>query len=355
MMTRKMDDLTLQSWVEKMPKAENHVHLEGCISPEIFKRLARRNRLDVPFESVQEIKEYVRDNTHSLDAFINTSSLMSSALVKPIDFYDLLVDVADKSYEDHIIYREVMVSFALHEEKGINLQKMVEALADAVLTVKKQYGLELRFIAELDRAKDAAYAQRFVRRMKEFSKQLSIVALGWELGLEGNEADNYTAKEHEKAFALARELGFHTTAHCGEAQGPASVWDVLEHLKVERLDHGVQSGQDPKLLQVLKETHTMCCVCASSNVLLGIYPNLEKHPIRTLLEAQVAVSINTDDPAYLATTLSEEFIRLARAYAWPPTMVAKLARQSFVGSFAGSHLLPIFDDYVKDTLGHMVK
>lgn len=341
-----MQETDIRKLITDMPKAENHVHLEGSIRPEMLIELAKKNKADIPFQTTDEAITYIVENTKSLDTFINVFNVVNAVLQKPEDFYDLLMDFAKQAYEDNIIYREVMVNFAVHEARGLNAEEIVEALARGTKDAQERYGLRLRFIAELDRSKDEAYAIDLVERMVNYRETLPLVAIGWALGLKGKEQDNYTAKEHQQAFLLAKKNGFFTTAHCGEAQGPESVRDVLKYLKPDRIDHGVRASEDDELLKLLADQNILLAVCPTTNIMIGLYEDLALHPISKLLSHGVKVSISTDDPAYILSSLSEEIACISIAQQFNKETIIEIARQAFLDSFDGEDLLPILDEYL---------
>lgn len=340
----------LERLLAAMPKAENHVHLEGSIHPNMLLRLAKKNKVTLPFDNEADAARYIKTNTQSLDTFINVFNLVNAVLLEADDFYDLLLDFAKKSIQDNIIYQEIMVNFAVHEARGLSADDIVEALARATKEAKDRYGIQLYFTAELDRSKDAAYALDLVNRMVNYRKKLPLIALGWALGLKGKEEDNYGPMEHQAAFTLAREKGFYTTAHCGEAQGPESVHQVLRYLKPDRIDHGVQAAKDPALLKKLAKEDILLAVCPTTNIMIGLYEDLAHHPLSTLLSYGVPVSISTDDPAYLLTPLSQEIADISLAQNLDEKTLVELLRNAFIYSFAGKDLLPVLDDYLAKNL-----
>jgi adenosine deaminase len=163
------------------------------------------------------------------------------------------------------------------------------------------------------------------------------------LSIDGNEAAaGRTGARFSSAFRRAKEGGLHRTVHAGESSGPEGVWDALEFLHAERIDHGIRAIEDPELVAELARRSLTLNVCPGSNVKLGLYPDLTSHPLDVLRRAGVRVSINTDDPALMSTDLVTEYAASARVYAWDTDVVARIARTSIEASFA--------DEHVKDEL-----
>ena len=330
-------DTELTRLIQDMPKGENHVHLEGSISPELLLSLGEKNGVTLPFDSEEGANRYIRENTRSLDTFINVFNVVNSVMCGQEDFHQLVVDFAREGARENIVYREAIINFAVHEHRGIDPRQIVRGLASGRQEALEKYGVDLCFIGELDRSVDRYWAEDFVRRMDQYRKEIPLVAIGWALGLKGKEEDNFRAPEHREAFRLAGELGFYRTAHCGEVQGPESVWEVLENLEPDRIDHGVRGSEDPALVAELARRGTLLAVCPSTNVLIGLYPDFASHPVKYLMDQGVRVSVSTDDPAYILTGLSHELTQVALAHDLSREEVIELVRNSFRYSFAGKH------------------
>ncbi len=330
----------------EIPKAENHVHLEGAITPELILKFAERNGVEVPFGNEEEAKEYFRENTKSLDKFINVFNVINAVLCTELDFYELVMEFARAAKEDNIIYREAMFNYAVHEKKGLSLTTVMKALTDARIDAMDEYGVDIVYIAELDRAKDSAWTYEYILKINDYKESGPVPAVGWALGLEGAEHKNFKAKEFEEAFELARELGFKTTAHCGEAQGPESVWEVLEYMKVDRIDHGVRASEDDELIDTLARKRILLAICPSSNVMINLYPNLAHHPIKMLKDRGVQVSISTDDPAVIMDSLTSEYVKTAEALELNEEEQIELVRNGFKYSFSGQKYLGLLDEWL---------
>lgn len=339
--------------IRRIPKAENHVHLEGAIPIDLILRFGERNKVDLPFFTVEEAKKYIVKSAQSLEDFIVSSNLIGSVIQTEEDFYELVIAFARNARRQNIIYSETMISYAVHEKKGITVESVFDGLTAGREVAYEKYGVDIQFIAELDRAKGEEWSEEFVRKMKCYKDSAPIVAIGWELGIEGKEENNYSAKEHIEVFKLAKEYGFGTTAHCGEMQGPNSVWDAINYLKVDRIDHGVQSIKDKNLVGHLANAGTLLTVCPASNVQAHIYPSLEAHPLKEFIVAGVNVSVNSDDPTYIQIGsddvyhgLVDELIGVAEKNHFSDETIIGLVRNSFEYSFAGEKYLDLLDAFV---------
>jgi adenosine deaminase len=342
-----LSDSTKQLLLE-IPKAENHVHLEGAITPELILCFAERNQVVIPFVNEEEARQYFRENTKSLDKFINVFNIINAVLCTELDFYELVMEFARTAKKDNIIYREAMFNYAVHEKKGLSLTTIMKALMDARSDALAEYGVDIVYIAELDRAKDSAWTCEYVRKINDYRESGPVPAVGWALGLEGAEDKNYKAEEFKEAFELAREWGFKTTAHCGEAQGPESVWEVLEYMKVDRIDHGVRAAEDDELIDTLARKGLLLAICPSSNVMINLYPDLAHHPIKMLKDRGVKVSISTDDPAVILDSLTNEYIKTAEALDLSEEELIELVRNGFKYSFSGQQYLSQVDAWLAE-------
>jgi adenosine deaminase len=341
-----MIDSKLMELITSIPKAENHIHLEGAITCELLLCFGKRNNVTLPFDNVIGAKKYILANTSSLDTFINVFNLVNSVLFTADDFYELVMDYAQDAARQNIIYRETMISFAVHEKRGVPMETIMEGISKGRKEALEKYGVNIQFVAEVDRAKDGEWSKDFVRKIIKYKESAPIVAIGWELGLEGAEEDNNKAEEFTEAFDMAQEAGFYKTAHCGEAQEAWSIWDAINHLKVDRIDHGVQAAGDPELVKYLAEKKIPLTVCPSTNLLCGLYDSFKSHPLGALREAGVICSVNTDDPAYIFDDLNAEYAKVAEAYGYEEEEIIQLVRDSFEHSFAGRQYLGNLDSFL---------
>jgi adenosine deaminase len=342
-----MMNARIKELIQTIPKAENHIHLEGGIQYELILKFAKRNNVELPFTTIEGARDYIVDKTSSLDTFIEVYNLIGSVIRTEEDLYEMVVEHAKDAKRQNIIYRETMISFAVHEEKGLSTETIVKGISEGRKEALEKYGVDIRFIAEVDRSKDGVWSKDYVNRVKPFKDSAPIVGVGWELGLEGHEEDNNLAEEFVEAFKLAKEYGFKTSAHCGEVQGPESIWNVLDNLGVDRIDHGVQANRDDKLVAYLADKKIPLTVCPSTNVICNLFASYEDHPFNALRNKGVAVTLNSDDPAFIVGDLIGEFMHVAEAYEYTEKDIIEIARDSFKYSFAGQKYLEEFDAWAE--------
>jgi adenosine deaminase len=311
--------------VRALPKAEVHVHLEGCFEPSDVERLAGEageapRRLDVSGMDLAQFLDLL-DWTCGL---VRTSDQLARAAYA----------FAEREARSGVVYADLIFNPTHWPAWRDRLDAFVDAL-DRGLSEAEQDGLPpVGLCVSLLRQQTATEALALVDWLLE-RKHPRLVALS----IDGNEAAaGRTGPRFSAAFARAAEKGLHRTVHAGESSGPQGVRDALEFLRAERIDHGVRAIESPELVAELAERQIPLDVCPGSNVQLGLYPHRSSHPLDTLRRAGVPVSINTDDPALMRTSVVEEYAATARAYGWDVNVLRDIARTSLQASFCGPDL-----------------
>ena len=315
----------LKAFIQRIPKAELHCHLEGSIQPATLLKLAARHSIELPFEDEEGAKKFFE--FENLNQFIDILSLTSSTLQTAEDFKTITVEFGADAARQNITYREVFFSYDAHRQRGIPWETVIEGIAAGRTESKEQYGVEMWFIADIDRTTDPEASLQMVELAHKSREYAGIIGVG----MDSKEAGN-PASSHKVAFDRAKELGFRLVAHAGEDAGPESVWDALS-MGVERIDHGVRSIEDDKLLQRLVEIQIPLTVCPVSNVQLKIFPNMAAHPIKRLMDAGVFVTVNSDDPVMFHADVVDNYLQVADTFNLTANDVEKLARNSFMAAF----------------------
>ncbi len=324
--------MTLKELIAGMPKAENHVHLDGATSPKSALELARRNNAPLPFSTVEEADALYR--FENLDGFLSIINAVCQVIKTADDFYYLTVELAKDAARQNIRYREIMFSCAYHEARGIPFSAMMEGFIAGRREALDRYDVYFAGIPELDRTMPPEENLAFVDRMAAFREDAALVAVG----LDNAEA-GYPAHKHAAAFKRARELGFGVTAHAGEDCGPDSVIDTLNSLHTKRIDHGVRSVEDPALVKRLAGEKILLTVCPLSNVCLNVYPDIKSHSFKRLYDAGVPVSVNSDDPPFFRSDLNGNFLAVAEAFDLTTEQICEVAKNAFTYSFAPKTLI----------------
>jgi aminodeoxyfutalosine deaminase len=280
------------------PKIELHVHLEGAVSPEALLAAARRNGLTLPFDSVEQLADYMRfrDFDHFVEAWLATTTVLRSAE----DYRELVVDYARRAQAQGAVYLEGIFSPTDRLPLGVPLEEAFDGFTDGVQAAREQLGIEVRLTPDITRFAPLDVACRTAELAVRY-KERGVVGLG----LGGPEV-GYPPEPYAPAFAIARDGGLASVPHAGETEGPASIRGALDALGADRIRHGVRAVEDPALLRELAERRIVCDVCVISNVRLGVAPSIDRHPLPRMLAAGVPCTVNTDDPTFFSCTLEEE-------------------------------------------------
>ncbi|HYU33831.1 MAG TPA: adenosine deaminase [Thermoanaerobaculia bacterium] len=308
-----------------MPKVELHVHLEGAMRPAVLLELARRNGVELPADDEAGLARWFR--FRDFEQFVQVYLTCSRALQKPEDFQLLVADFLAEQARQNIVYTEAHFTIGTHLTNGANGGEVLAALEEAIREGEKQLGVRLRLIPDIVRNVGPALADRTLEWALA-GRGRGVVALG----LSGSEARfaNEPFREH---FATATREGLHCVAHAGEHAGPESIRSVLEVCRAERIGHGVRAVEDPALMAELRERGIPLEICPSSNVCLGVVPDLERHPFDRLARAGCRVTVNSDDPAFFDTTLTGEYLRLSRTFGYGLRELTGLALSGLRAAF----------------------
>lgn len=310
--------------IQALPKAELHVHIEGTFEPELMFAIAQRNHIDIPYKSVDEVKQAY--NFHNLQSFLDIYYAGANVLVLEQDFYDLAMAYFEKCAADKVVHTEMFFDPQTHTDRGIEFAVVINGLQRACNEAKAKFGITSHLIMCFLRHLSEEAAFEILEQALPFKNQIIAV------GLDSSEVGHPPAK-FERVFAKAREEGFLVVAHAGE-EGPAEyVWEALDLLKVNRVDHGVRSEEDPKLMQRLIAEKMPLTVCPLSNLKLCVVDDMEQHNIRRLLQQGAHVTVNSDDPSYFGGYMNDNFIAIAEALDLSNDELKQLAKNSFEASF----------------------
>ena len=298
----------IRARIERMPKVELHVHLEGAVSPRTFLALCERHGLKppAPTEEALEALFHFRD----FRQFVTLYLAIQESIRTPEDFALIVKEFGADRARQNILYSEVTVTPYTHiwQNKGVAPEDIIMGLEEGRRQVREAYGVELRWVMDIPRNLPEP-AATWTTDWAIAWQERGVVALG----LGGNEA-TAPAAPFAPHFARARAAGLHSAPHAGETAGPESVWAALHALSAERIGHGVRSVEDPLLLTYLREHCIPLEVNPTSNVRLGVYSSLEQHPFPHLWRMGLTLTVNSDDPPLFNTTLTEEYVRLVQTF-----------------------------------------
>ena len=317
----------LPELLQRMPKAELHMHIEGSLEPELIFAMAKRNKVALPYPSVQALREaYVFDN---LQSFLDIYHAGTLVLKTEQDFYDMACAYLARAQADNVLHAELFFDTQTHTGHGLSAEVVIKGLHRACTDAPDRFGMTASLILCFLRHLSEAEAFECL----EQALPLRDCILG--IGLASSEV-GHPPEKFARVFARARALGFRLVAHAGEEGPPAYIWSALDVLKVERIDHGVQAIHDAALMQRLAQDRIPLTVCPLSNLKLCVYPSLAQHSLHRMLEAGVVATVNSDDPAYFGGYLNENFSQTFAALPLSAVHAYQLARNSFEASFIGA-------------------
>ncbi|WP_333617034.1 adenosine deaminase [Acinetobacter variabilis] len=310
--------------IQALPKAELHVHIEGTFEPELMFAIAQRNEISIPYKSVEEVKQAY--NFHNLQSFLDIYYAGANVLIHEQDYYDLAWAYFEKCADDNVVHTEMFFDPQTHTDRGIAFETVINGLQKACDDAKAKLGITSHLIMCFLRHLSEEAAFETLEQALSYKDQIIGV------GLDSSEVGHPPSK-FERVFAKAREAGFLVVAHAGE-EGPAEyVWEALDLLKVNRIDHGVRSEEDPELMQRLIAEKMPLTVCPLSNLKLCVVDDMQQHNIRRLLQQGVHVTVNSDDPSYFGGYMNDNFIAIAEALDLSNDELKQLAINSFEASF----------------------
>jgi adenine deaminase len=316
----------LPELLRAMPKAELHIHIEGSLEPELIFALAQRNGVRLPYASVEDLRRaYAFTN---LQSFLDIYYAGASVLLKEQDFFDMAWAYLRRAAADNVVRAEIFFDPQTHTARGVAMKTIIDGLNRACEQASRELGVSaaliLCFLRHLSEEEAFATLEAALPHRDKF--------IG--VGLDSSEV-GHPPEKFARVFARCRELGLHLVAHAGEEGPPAYVWTALDLLKVERVDHGVQSTKDAALMARLARDRIPLTVCPLSNLKLCVFPKLADHNLRQLLDGGLVATVNSDDPAYFGGYMNDNFLQTFAATGLGAAHAYQLARNSFEASFIG--------------------
>ena len=317
---------TLEAFVARLPKAELHLHIEGTLEPELLLELARRNQVAIPYPDVAAARRAYQ--FHNLQSFLDVYYPAASVLRTAQDFYDLASAYLRRAAQDGVRHAEIFFDPQTHTMRGVPLAAVVDGLADALADAgdDEPARLSTRLIMCFLRHLDEEEALATFDAARPFLDRLHGV------GLDSSEL-GHPPSNFQRVFARARAEGLHVVAHAGEEGPPSYIWEALDLLGAERIDHGVRCLDDPELVRRLADQQVPLTVCPLSNVKLQVFNSLAEHNLPKLVAAGLRVTINSDDPAYFGGYVADNYVAIARELGFSPADLVGLAANSIRASF----------------------
>lgn len=313
--------------IARLPKAELHLHIEGSLEPELMFELAERNQVEIPYNTVEEIRSaYAFSN---LQEFLDIYYQGMAVLLVRQDYYDLTWAYIERCRSNNIVHCEIFFDPQAHTDRGIKFEYIVQGIASALADALEKHAISSRLIMCFLRHLDEQSAFETLEHAQPYLHLLHGV------GLDSSE-QGHPPGDFARVFSAARALGLKAVAHAGEEGPPEYVYEALDKLKVDRIDHGNRAMEDGKLVARLAKEQMPLTVCPLSNFALKVVDDLARHPIPQMLNEGLLATLNSDDPAYFGGYLNENFMRLARHAELSDLDIITLVKNSFKAAFLPS-------------------
>ena len=308
-----------------MPKAELHIHIEGSLEPELIFALAQRNGVALAYENVAALRAAYAFT--DLQSFLDIYYAGASVLLTAQDFEDMAMAYFQCAAADHVVHAELFFDPQTHTARGVSFETVISGLTRGCERAQRELGVSSALI--LCFLRHLSEEEAFATLEEALPYRGQFIGVGLDSSERGNPPEKFA-----RVFARCGELGLHRVAHAGEEGPPAYIRSALDVLHVERVDHGVRCIEDPSLVQRLARERVPLTVCPLSNLKLRVFDTLAEHNLATLLDAGLAVTVNSDDPAYFGGYINQNFVE---TFAALPQLSAhhayQLARNSFDASF----------------------
>ena len=314
----------MKAFIKNLPKAELHLHIEGSFEPSLMFKIANRNKIDIPYKSVEEIEKAYKFNC--LQDFLDIYYQGASVLITEQDFYDLTYSYLQKCATQNVRHTEIMFDPQTHTERGIEFKTVINGISKACEDAKEKLGVTSLLIMSYLRHLSEDEAFKTLKQSIPFKDKITAV------GLDSSEKGNPPSK-FKNVYEASIKEGYIPVAHAGEEGTAEYVWEALNLLKIKRIDHGNNSLQDEKLIEEIKKRDLALTVCPLSNTALQVVTDLKNHPLKKMMNLGLKVTINSDDPAYFGGQVNQNFIEIQKALNLTKADLYELAKNSFQYSF----------------------
>ena len=315
---------TLDQFIAGLPKAELHLHLEGSFEPELMFAIAQRNKVAIPFRSVEEVRAAYAFS--SLQDFLDIYYAGAQVLLDARDFHDLTLAYLARVAADNVRHVEVFFDPQTHTDRGVSFDTVMQGITSGLDEGERRFGITSRLILCFLRHLPEDAALKTFRDAEPWLHRITGV------GLDSSEM-GHPPSRFVRVFDAARAAGLKLLAHAGE-EGPAPyVWEALDLLKVDRIDHGNNALDDDRLVARLAAEARTLTVCPLSNLKLCVVKDMRAHPLRRMLQLGLRATVNSDDPAYFGGYVNDNFRAVTAALGLTKAELVTLAKNSFIGSF----------------------
>ena len=312
--------MKITDYIKKIPKAELHLHIEGTFEPELMFKIAQRNKVEIPYQSVEEVKKAYQFSC--LQDFLDIYYAGASVLLYEKDFYDLTMAYFKHCAEENVVHTEIMFDPQTHTKRGVSFETVINGIQKAREDAKEKYGISSLLIMSYLRHLSEEDAFETLEQSLPYKHLIKAV------GLDSSEKGNPPSK-FQKVFEASIKEGYVPVAHAGE-EGPAEyIWEALDLLKIARIDHGNNCLTDEVLIKKLVDEKIALTVCPLSNLELQVVKNLKDHPLKKMLNLGLKATVNSDDPAYFGGYMNANFLQTAEALDLTKEDVKTLVKNSF--------------------------
>ena len=314
----------MKTFIENLPKAELHLHIEGSFEPELMFEIAKRNKIAIPFISVAEIKKAYQFSC--LQDFLDIYYQGANVLQTEQDFYDLTYSYLLKCKAQNVRHTEIMFDPQTHTDRGVSFETVINGISKACNDAEEKLGVSSFLIMSYLRHLSEEACFKTLEESLPYKDKIKCV------GLDSSEKGNPPSK-FIKLYEASIEAGYIPVAHAGEEGTADYVWEALDLLHIKRIDHGNNALQDDNLIQEIIERDLALTVCPLSNTALKVVDDLKKHPLKKMMDLGLKVTINSDDPAFFGGQVNENYLQIQKALNLTKADLYELAKNSFQYSF----------------------
>ncbi len=310
----------MKNFIENLPKAELHLHIEGSFEPKLMFEIAKRNNITIPYNSVEEIEEAYKFDC--LQDFLDIYYQGAGVLTTEQDFYDLTYSYLQKCADQNVRHTEIMFDPQTHTERAISFETVINGISKACVDAEEKLGVTSLLIMSYLRHLSEDDAFKTLKQSIPFKDKITAV------GLDSSEKGNPPSK-FKNVYEASVNEGYIPVAHAGEEGSADYVWEAIDILGIKRIDHGNNSLQDEKLVKEIVKRDMALTVCPLSNTALQVVDDLKNHPLKKMMDLGLKVTINSDDPAYFGGQVNKNYLEIQKALNLSKEEIYNLAKNSF--------------------------
>lgn len=310
----------MKEFIKNLPKAELHLHIEGTLEPELLFSIAKRNKITIPFQTVEELREAYKFDC--LQDFLDIYYQGANVLHHEQDFYDLTYAYLTKCKHQNVRHTEIMFDPQTHTERGVSFETIITGITNACEDARTNFGVTSILIMSYLRHLSEESAFETLKQSLPFKNKITAI------GLDSSEKGNPPSK-FKNVFEASIKEGYIPLAHAGEEGNADYVWEAIDELKIKRIDHGNNALQDDKLVEEIIKRDLALTLCPLSNKALQVVPELKNHPLKKMMDLGLRVTVNSDDPAYFGGQINQNYFEIQEALNLTKQDLYELAKNSF--------------------------